>query len=130
MTVPGTAARHPGHHRAIYSKTVAGDLSFFDGLWVAFGTLGRPKASATLFGQPFWSHFKPKSRKRGIQKGIPKNVPKKLRKIYQKASKIIPEWKEKSTIGHAPWKTTKVEKLLFFPIEDVVRAMQKRVKTN
>ena len=53
-----------------------------------------------------------KVRKRGIQKGIPTNIPKKLRKIYQKASKIIPEWKEKSTIGHAPWKTTKVEKTI------------------
>ena len=94
------------------------------------GPWGAPKPPQPFLVNLFGSHFKPKSRKRGIQKGIPKNIPKKLRKIYQKASKIIPEWKEISTIGHAPWKSTEVEKLLVFPIENVVRAMQKRVKTN
>ena len=40
-----------GLHRAFYSKMVAGNYSILGGLWVAFGALCCPKASATL------SHF-------------------------------------------------------------------------
>ena len=53
VTVLGASWRHPGHHRAFYSKTLSGDNSFLGVLWVAFGTLGRPKASTTLSGWTF-----------------------------------------------------------------------------
>ena len=88
MTVPGTAARHPGHHRAIYSKTVAGNLSFFDGLWVAFGTLGRPNASATLFGRTFLGTiFGPKVGKEASKKASQKIYRKNLEKITKRLPK-------------------------------------------
>ena len=53
VTVLGASWRHPGHHRAFYSKMVSGADSFLGVLWVAFGTLGRPKASTTLSGWTF-----------------------------------------------------------------------------
>ena len=43
VTVLGASWRHPGHHRAFYSKMVSGTDSFLGGLWVAFGTPGKSK---------------------------------------------------------------------------------------
>ena len=51
LTVLGASGGHLGLHRAFYSKMVAGNYSILGGLWVAFGALCCPKASATL------SHF-------------------------------------------------------------------------
>ena len=52
-TVLKASWKHLGHHRAFYSKTLKGDLSFWRGLWVAFAPQGLPKASAVLFGRTF-----------------------------------------------------------------------------
>ena len=64
-TVPEASWKHPGHHRAFCSKKVSGDNSFLGGLWIAFGPLGLPKASAMLFGRTFLGAiFYQKSEKR------------------------------------------------------------------
>ena len=75
---------HLGHHRAFYSKTLAGNSSFWGGLWVAFGPWGSQKLPQCSSVGPFWEPFWTKSRKRGIQKGIPKLMPKKHRKCMPK----------------------------------------------
>ena len=64
-TVLEASWEHLGHHRAFCSKTVSGGNSFLGGLWVAFGPLGLPKASAMLFGRTFLGAiFNQKSEKR------------------------------------------------------------------
>jgi len=72
---------------------------------------------------PFWEPFWNKNRKSGIQKGIPKFNQKNIEKLCQKASKMMPKWRDESVIAHAPEKKVKNEKRLVFPIENVVRTM-------
>ena len=130
MTVAGTAARHPGHHRAIYSKTVAGNLSFLMAFGSPLGPWGAPKPPQPVLVNLFGSHFKPKSRKRGIQKGIPKIIPKNHRKKCRKAAEILTKWKLQSKIGHASQKKANVEQMLVFPRDTVFRARRKGFKIN
>ena len=65
---------HLGHHRAFYSKTLAGNSSFWGGLWVAFGALGYSKAPATLSHVTFWATF--------LDQKLEKRHPKRRFKIY------------------------------------------------
>ena len=83
-TVLKASWKHLGHHRAFYSKTLKGDLSFWRGLWVAFAPQGLPKASAIPFDWTFWEPFWTKNQKRSIQKDIKKLIPKKHRKSMPK----------------------------------------------
>ena len=93
----------------------------------AFGSSLPPRGSQKLpqcfFVGPFWEPFWNKNRKSGIQKGIPKFNQTNIEKVCQKASKMMPKWRDESVIAHAPEKKVKNEQLLVFPIENVVRTM-------
>ena len=98
------------------------------GLRVAFGPLGLPKASAMPFGRTFLGAILEQKSEKLHSKRHTKIYTKKYRNICQKASEIMPKWRDESVIAHAPEKKVKNEKLLVFPIENVVRAMQKGFK--
>ena len=85
LTVLGASWSHPGHHRVFYSKTVAGDNSFLGIPWVAFGTLGRPKASATLSGWTFWAAILTQKSEKRHPRRYPKKEPEKAWPKYAKS---------------------------------------------
>ena len=84
QTVLGALGGHMGHHWAFYSKTVAGDGSILGSLWVAFGTLGRPNASATLFGRTFLGTILDQKSEKRHPKRHPKNYTEKAKKHMPK----------------------------------------------
>ena len=81
---PGDLGGHLGHHQAFYSKTVSGDYSFLGGLWVAFGPLELPKASAMPFGRTFLGAILNEKSEKRHPKRHPKNDAEKTQKKYAK----------------------------------------------
>ena len=87
-TVLKASWKHLGHHRAFYSKTLAGNSSFWGGLWVAFGALGYPKAPATLSHVTFWPTFLDQKSEKRHPKRASQNW---YRKTVEKYAKRLPK---------------------------------------
>ena len=84
---PGDFGGHLGHHQTFYSKTVSCYNSFRGGFWIAFGTLGRPKASATLFCRTFWGDILDQKAEKRHRKRHAKINTEKHGKIMQKGTR-------------------------------------------
>ena len=91
------------------------------------GRLCRPGAPKS-FRNAFWSdhfgsHFGTKVGKVAFKKASQNLYQTNIEKVCQKASEIMRKWRDESVIAHAPEKKVKNEKLLVFPIENVVWTM-------
>ena len=124
---PGSIQATIGHS---IQKSSRGTVRFGEAFGSSLPPRGSQKLPQCFLVGPFWEPFWNKNRKSGIQKGIPKLNQKNIEKVCQKASKMMPKWRDESVIAHAPEKKVKNEKLLVFPIENLVLGMQKARKIH